>query len=191
MLRFLFLWVCSHTDNDLFKCTWYFLQPNLQCKTQKEGSESEPFWLLLGEKTEYPSQKTARQPESDPHLFSCHFSKGFQHIIQYFCFIWFSVFYISTDFSCFPAVSLTVGELLLICRRFKGAYILQLYRVKHYYFNVFCYSSLFLIKLVVYCSNIGLEKCSHVSYWTTGVIFCTFNTQLVWAYKTGIRRFSR
>lgn len=53
-----------------------FLQPNLQTKPQKEGSESEQFWELLGGKTEYPSQKVAREAERDPHLFSCTFLKG-------------------------------------------------------------------------------------------------------------------
>lgn len=53
-----------------------FVQPNLQSKSQKEGAESEQFWELLEGKSEYPSQKIAREPESDPHLFSCTFSKG-------------------------------------------------------------------------------------------------------------------
>lgn len=52
------------------------LQPNVQSKPQKEGSESEQFWDLLGGKTEYPSQKIGREAERDPHLFSCTFSKG-------------------------------------------------------------------------------------------------------------------
>lgn len=52
------------------------LQPDLQCKAQKEGVESEQFWDLLGGKTEYPSQKIARDAENDPHLFSCNFSAG-------------------------------------------------------------------------------------------------------------------
>lgn len=52
------------------------LQPDLQCKPQKEGAESEKFWELLGGKLEYPSQKIVRDAENDPHLFSCNFSKG-------------------------------------------------------------------------------------------------------------------
>nr|GEU82271.1 villin-4-like [Tanacetum cinerariifolium] len=51
-------------------------QPNMQSKQQKEGSESEQFWKLLGGKSEYPSQKTTKATESDPHLFYCTFSKG-------------------------------------------------------------------------------------------------------------------
>ncbi|KAH7572534.1 hypothetical protein JRO89_XS04G0271400 [Xanthoceras sorbifolium] len=50
--------------------------PNLQSKAQKEGAESEQFWDLLGGKSEYLSQKIGREAESDPHLFSCMFSKG-------------------------------------------------------------------------------------------------------------------
>ena len=52
------------------------LQPDLQCKPQKEGVESEQFWELLGGKTEYPSQKIVGDAENDPRLFSCIFSKG-------------------------------------------------------------------------------------------------------------------
>ncbi|XP_031735998.1 villin-4 isoform X3 [Cucumis sativus] len=49
--------------------------PNCQSKPHKEGAESEQFWDLLGGKVEYPSQKIARNNESDPHLFSCTFAK--------------------------------------------------------------------------------------------------------------------
>lgn len=52
------------------------IKPNMQSKLQKEGSESEQFWDLLGGKSEYPSQKIGKDAESDPHLFSCTFSKG-------------------------------------------------------------------------------------------------------------------
>lgn len=52
------------------------LQPNLQSRMLKEGSEYDQFWKLLGVKSEYPSQKIAKDQESDPHLFSCTFSKG-------------------------------------------------------------------------------------------------------------------
>lgn len=58
------------------------MQPNLQCKPQKEGTESEQFWELLGGKSEYASQKIVGEAESDPHLFSCTFSKGMD---SYFC----------------------------------------------------------------------------------------------------------
>lgn len=52
------------------------LQPNVQSKPQKEGTETELFWSLLGGKSEYPSQKIGRESENDPHLFSCTFFKG-------------------------------------------------------------------------------------------------------------------
>lgn len=48
----------------------------MQSKLQKEGSESELFWEILGGKSEYPSQKIAKDAESDPHLFSCTYLKG-------------------------------------------------------------------------------------------------------------------
>lgn len=59
-----------------------FLQPNCQSKPHKEGAESEQFWGLLGGKSEYPSQKIARNNESDPHLFSCTFAKGVYNYIS-------------------------------------------------------------------------------------------------------------
>lgn len=54
----------------------FFFQPNLQTRAQREGSESEKFWELLGGKSDYPSQKPTREPENDPHLFACAFTKG-------------------------------------------------------------------------------------------------------------------
>ncbi|KAI7748731.1 hypothetical protein M8C21_015892, partial [Ambrosia artemisiifolia] len=42
------------------------IKPNMQSKLQKEGSESEQFWEILGGKSEYPSQKIATDSESDP-----------------------------------------------------------------------------------------------------------------------------
>ncbi|XP_050216525.1 villin-4 [Mercurialis annua] len=63
-------------DQELVERQLDLIKPNLQSKAQKEGSESEQFWDLLGGKSEYPSQKIAREAESDPHLFSCIFSKG-------------------------------------------------------------------------------------------------------------------
>lgn len=52
------------------------MQPNVQSKPQKEGSESEQFWDLLGGKSEYSSQKIGRDAERDSHLFSCTLSNG-------------------------------------------------------------------------------------------------------------------
>ena len=57
------------------------LQPALQTKPHKEGTESEQFWDLLGGKSEYPNQKIVRDAEDDPRLFSCNFSKGEDHIL--------------------------------------------------------------------------------------------------------------
>ncbi|XP_019439362.1 PREDICTED: villin-4-like isoform X1 [Lupinus angustifolius] len=63
-------------DHDLVERMLDLIKPNLQTKPQREGTESEQFWDLLGGKSEYPSQKVFREAESDPHLFSCDFSKG-------------------------------------------------------------------------------------------------------------------
>ncbi|KAG6538720.1 hypothetical protein ZIOFF_003848 [Zingiber officinale] len=56
--------------------TYCFCMPNLQPKTQKERTEIDQFWNLLGGKSEYSSQKIAKEPEYDPHLFLCSFFKG-------------------------------------------------------------------------------------------------------------------
>ncbi|KAF2309650.1 hypothetical protein GH714_004455 [Hevea brasiliensis] len=44
-------------DHELVERQLDLIKPNVQSKPQKEGSESEQFWDLLGGKTEYPSQK--------------------------------------------------------------------------------------------------------------------------------------
>ncbi|KAJ9141342.1 hypothetical protein P3X46_031884 [Hevea brasiliensis] len=63
-------------DHELVERQLDLIKPNVQSKPQKEGSESEQFWDLLGGKTEYPSQKIGREAEKDPRLFSCTFSNG-------------------------------------------------------------------------------------------------------------------
>ncbi|KAM0907642.1 hypothetical protein ACQ4PT_015983 [Festuca glaucescens] len=60
--------------------------PNLQSRMLKEGSEYDQFWKLLGIKSEYPSQKIARDQESDAHLFCCTFSKGVLKVREIFNF---------------------------------------------------------------------------------------------------------
>ncbi|KAG7029831.1 Villin-4, partial [Cucurbita argyrosperma subsp. argyrosperma] len=75
-----FTWSGSLTNSDNQELVERLLdlikQPNVQSRPQKEGTESEQFWNLLGGKSEYPSQKISREAESDPHLFSCTFSGG-------------------------------------------------------------------------------------------------------------------
>ncbi|GKV20554.1 hypothetical protein SLEP1_g30655 [Rubroshorea leprosula] len=80
-----FTWTGNLTtteDHELVERQLDLIKPNLQSKPQKEGSESEQFWELLGGKSEYSSQKIAREAESDPHLFSCTFSKGMENYIS-------------------------------------------------------------------------------------------------------------
>ncbi|PPS00425.1 hypothetical protein GOBAR_AA20223 [Gossypium barbadense] len=72
----------SPDDHELVERQLDIIKPNLQSKPQKEGSESEQFWELLGGKSEYPSQKIAWEPEGDPHLFSCTFSKGIDNSLM-------------------------------------------------------------------------------------------------------------
>lgn len=67
----------SYVGTRSYLSTLVHVQPNMQSnKFQKEGTESEQFWELLGEKTEYSSLKIASDVEGDPHLFSCTLSKG-------------------------------------------------------------------------------------------------------------------
>ncbi|KAK7388118.1 hypothetical protein VNO78_22923 [Psophocarpus tetragonolobus] len=63
-------------DRELVERMLDLIKPDVQCKPQKEGVESEQFWDLLGGKSEYPSQKITRDNENEPHLFSCNFSAG-------------------------------------------------------------------------------------------------------------------
>ncbi|XP_020265877.1 villin-5-like isoform X2 [Asparagus officinalis] len=74
-----FTWSGSLTntdDQELVERQLDLIKPNIQCKPLKEGTETEQFWSLLGGKCEYPSQKTVKEPENDPHLFSCTYSRG-------------------------------------------------------------------------------------------------------------------
>ncbi|TYK01400.1 villin-4-like isoform X4 [Cucumis melo var. makuwa] len=80
-----FTWSGSLTNSDnqeLVERLLDLIKPNVQSRSQKEGSESEQFWNLLGGKSEYPSQKISRDAESDPHLFSCTFSRGNLKVVE-------------------------------------------------------------------------------------------------------------
>ncbi|KOM28975.1 hypothetical protein LR48_Vigan627s002400 [Vigna angularis] len=68
--------LATSDDQELVDRMLDLIKPDLPCKSHKEGVESELFWDLLGGKSEHPSQKIERDEESDPHLFSCDFSKG-------------------------------------------------------------------------------------------------------------------
>ncbi|KAL3344115.1 hypothetical protein AABB24_023515 [Solanum stoloniferum] len=73
-----FTWTGNLTnseDQELVERQLDLIKPDMQSKLQKEGAESEQFWEILGGKSEYPSEKIGRDAESDPHLFSCTFSK--------------------------------------------------------------------------------------------------------------------
>ncbi|OIT33520.1 PREDICTED: villin-4-like [Nicotiana attenuata] len=74
-----FTWTGNLTtseDQELVERQLDLIKPDMQSKLQKEGAESEQFWEILSGKSEYPSEKIGRDAESDPHLFSCTFSKG-------------------------------------------------------------------------------------------------------------------
>ncbi|KAG5559191.1 hypothetical protein RHGRI_008940 [Rhododendron griersonianum] len=73
-------------DQELVERQLDLIKPNLQSKTQKEGAESEQFWDLFGGKSEYPSQKIGRDAESESHLFSCTFIKGWLQVTEIYNF---------------------------------------------------------------------------------------------------------
>ncbi|KAJ6846957.1 villin-5-like isoform X2 [Iris pallida] len=73
-------------DQELVERQLDVIKPNIQSKPQKEGTETEQFWSLLGGKCEYPSQKIGKEPENDPHLFSCTYSKGNLKVTEIFNF---------------------------------------------------------------------------------------------------------
>ncbi|XP_024637641.1 villin-4 [Medicago truncatula] len=80
-----FTWYGNLTNSDdqeLAERMLDLIKPDLQCRPQKEGAETEQFWELLGVKTEYSSQKIVREAENDPHLFSCNFSEGNLKVIE-------------------------------------------------------------------------------------------------------------
>ncbi|KAL0798285.1 hypothetical protein Bca101_053459 [Brassica carinata] len=84
-----FTWIgnlATSTDQELVERQLDLIKPNLQTRAQKEGSESEQFWELLGGKTEYRSQKLTKEPESDPHLFSCSFTKDILKVTEIYNF---------------------------------------------------------------------------------------------------------
>ncbi|KAH0896529.1 hypothetical protein HID58_046097 [Brassica napus] len=76
----------SSDDQELMERMLDLIKPNENTKAQKEGSESEQFWKLLGGKSEYPSQKIKKDGESDPHLFSCTFSNESLKVTEIFNF---------------------------------------------------------------------------------------------------------
>ncbi|XP_018471331.2 villin-4 [Raphanus sativus] len=84
-----FTWIgnlATSTDQELVERQLDLIKPNLQTRAQKEGSESEQFWELLGGKAEYSSQKLTKEPESDPHLFSCTFTKDILKVTEIYNF---------------------------------------------------------------------------------------------------------
>ncbi|XP_004296465.1 PREDICTED: villin-4 isoform X2 [Fragaria vesca subsp. vesca] len=73
-------------DQELVERQLDLIKPNLQTKPQKENSESEQFWDLLGAKAEYSGQKIVRDAESDPRLFSCVFSNENLKVVEIYNF---------------------------------------------------------------------------------------------------------
>ncbi|KAK4774587.1 hypothetical protein SAY86_009522 [Trapa natans] len=73
-----FTWIGSLTkaeDQELLERQLDIIKPNAQSKVQKEGTELDQFWEMLGGKSEHPNQKIA-STAGDPRLFCCAFSDG-------------------------------------------------------------------------------------------------------------------
>ncbi|CAN4118465.1 unnamed protein product [Withania somnifera] len=65
----------THEQQQLAKVA-EFLKPRVTVKNTKEGTESSAFWLGLGEKQDYTSNKLAPEAIREPHLFSYSINKG-------------------------------------------------------------------------------------------------------------------
>ncbi|TVU15861.1 hypothetical protein EJB05_39402 [Eragrostis curvula] len=63
-------------DQDLVERQLDVIKPDVPSRSQKEGRETDQFWEVLGGKSKYSNQKVGKEPESDPHLFSCILSQG-------------------------------------------------------------------------------------------------------------------
>ncbi|KAJ7546195.1 hypothetical protein O6H91_08G029400 [Diphasiastrum complanatum] len=61
-----------------------FLKPDTTAKSLKEGSEPSSFWSALGGKSEYPSQREAKEAEKDPRLFVCTSMTDTLEVIEVF-----------------------------------------------------------------------------------------------------------
>ncbi|RWR91443.1 villin-4-like protein [Cinnamomum micranthum f. kanehirae] len=73
-------------DQELVERQLDMIKPNVQSKPQKEGTESEQFWDLLGGKCEHSNHKIVKVTEGDPHLFSCTFLEGNLEVTEIFNF---------------------------------------------------------------------------------------------------------
>ncbi|PHT61019.1 Villin-2, partial [Capsicum annuum] len=74
-----FTWTGNLTtseDQELVERQLDLIKASFHGMFSHKGAESEQFWEILGGKSEYPTEKIGRDAESDPHLFSCTFSKG-------------------------------------------------------------------------------------------------------------------
>ncbi|KAB5552656.1 hypothetical protein DKX38_009967 [Salix brachista] len=115
-----FTWTGNLTtseDQELMERQLDLIKPNIQSKPQKEGSEAEQFWDLLGGKSEYPSQKLAREGESDPHLFSCIFSKGRENDRSGLRFVKLLFTYCKSLILSFFSHGFVLPKFALICRK--------------------------------------------------------------------------
>ncbi|KAG5583529.1 hypothetical protein H5410_054156 [Solanum commersonii] len=60
----------THEQQQLAAKIVEFLKPGVTVKHTKEGTESSAFWLGIGEKQDYTSNKLAPEATREPHLFS-------------------------------------------------------------------------------------------------------------------------
>ncbi|KAK8633179.1 hypothetical protein V6N13_014027 [Hibiscus sabdariffa] len=75
----IFLWQGNQSTNEqkqLASKIAAFLKPGVPVKNSREGKESNSFWLALGGKRSYTSEKASFGSARDPHLFTFSFKKG-------------------------------------------------------------------------------------------------------------------
>lgn len=79
MFSLVFIWhgkQSTHEQQNLAAKIVEFLKSRATVKHTKEGTESSAFWLSIGEKQDYTSNKLAPEATREPHLFSCSVNRG-------------------------------------------------------------------------------------------------------------------
>ncbi|KAK4725455.1 hypothetical protein R3W88_028234 [Solanum pinnatisectum] len=66
----------THEQQQLAAKIVEFLKPGVTVKHTKEGTESSAFWLGIGEKQDFTSNKLAPEATREPHLFSYSVNRG-------------------------------------------------------------------------------------------------------------------
>ncbi|GMI79643.1 villin 2 [Hibiscus trionum] len=79
----IFLWQGNQSTNEqkqLATKIASILKPGVSVKNSREGKESNSFWLALGGKRDYTTEKASFGNPRDPHLFTFSLKKGIQRL---------------------------------------------------------------------------------------------------------------